>query len=139
LEIPALALVRSSTQGAADPRTAAAASGIIRGRVVTTDGRAVPNASLRLTATFDFAKSRVGRADRDGRYEFSGLSAGKYSLVAMKVGFSPAAPNDPTAATETSPLLERLVDLAADETRERVDPALARWGSLSGRVLDEYG
>src|SRR5262245_21390626 len=89
LELPPVAVVRK-LQGAVD-RSPAAATGISRGRVETTDGRAAPTAQLRLTAGFDLTKSRIGRADANGRYEFSGLVAGKYGLLAVKIGYSPAA------------------------------------------------
>ena len=33
----------------------------------------------------------------------------------------------------------RAIDLAAAEIRDRIDVTMARWGTLSGRVTDEYG
>jgi protocatechuate 3,4-dioxygenase beta subunit len=140
MELPPMALVQQAAQrnaGAAPPPVPR--TGVIRGRVVSTDGRAVPYALLRLTAPFDLAQSRVGRAGVDGRFEFSDLGEGKYGLVAAKVGHSPAAPSDPSRAADIAPTLERIVDLAAGATREGIDVTLARWGTIAGRVADENG
>jgi protocatechuate 3,4-dioxygenase beta subunit len=125
------------------PSTAATAppppaTGTIRGRVVSTDGRALPFAELRAVQRGVFG-SRAVRAGEDGQYEFRELPAGRFQVMASKSGFAPV-PRDGASA----PLLAlqnsgQLIDLKDGETRERVDITLMRWGSLAGQVFDELG
>src|SRR5262245_42306876 len=51
-------------------------SGVIRGRVTTPDGRAVPRAIVTIFMPPDPLNSRTARADDDGRYEFRSVAAG---------------------------------------------------------------
>jgi protocatechuate 3,4-dioxygenase beta subunit len=122
------------------PRAGATATGIIRGHVTATDGRSLPNALVRLFLESDLRQAIGSRADRDGAFEFRDLPAGTYRLLAAKTGFGPVATNG--AKADTTRMLGAptvAVTLAADETRERVDIPLERWGSIVGRVLDERG
>src|SRR3954463_13772804 len=126
-----------------DPRW----TGVIRGRVVSTDGRALPRAEVRtLTSIVMRAANQPDRppvvfnqvnvtADRDGRFELSGLPPGTFQLTAGKVGYSPPG----VAAMDLPRNLGVRVELADSEVRERVDITLAPWGSLSGRIVDELG
>jgi hypothetical protein len=113
------------------------ATSVVRGRVVSTDGRALPHAQVRLYLQNDLFQSRTERADNDGRFEFPDLPAGKHRIVAAKPGYS--EPGE--GAFDGPPLLTagQPVDVAEAETRERVDVTLARRGTLEGRVLDELG
>jgi protocatechuate 3,4-dioxygenase beta subunit len=135
-DLPPQVLARQAMRPA-DTRAIAAGTGVIRGRVVSTEGRAIPNAMVRLMALADITQSRATRADEDGRFEFSELGAGKFDLVASKVGYSVPSNGLPGG---NSPLRSRpTVDLADGEKRDRIDVVLARWSALSGRIVDEYG
>jgi len=137
-DLPPVAMARELARpfgaGAANPT----GTGTVRGRVVSTDGRAVAHAAVRLIAPADMAQSRAARADAEGRFEITDLPAGKYDLVASKVGYSPI-PSNAATGSDSSSRSRATVDLADAETRERVDIALAPWATLSGRIFDEYG
>jgi protocatechuate 3,4-dioxygenase beta subunit len=123
-------------------------TGVIRGRVVSTDGRGVPRAQVRtLTSMVVRAPNRPGAAplffrqvvvtaDQEGRFEFASLPAGPFQIVATKVGYSTPG----VEAFATTPLNSGIrVNLADGEIHERADITLAPWGTLSGRILDELG
>jgi protocatechuate 3,4-dioxygenase beta subunit len=122
----------------------AAPAGLIRGRVVTTEGRGLPGAELLLIPMGRPGQSPGGpqsfgnaRSDDDGRYEFREVGAGSFRIVAEKVGFSlPGSAMTPGLPPPTSGLA---VDVGDGETKERVDVTLARWGSIGGHLLDELG
>jgi protocatechuate 3,4-dioxygenase beta subunit len=105
----------------------------IRGQVITTDGRPLPFA--RAVLCQDFCRESRN-TDEGGHYEFTGLPAGTYRIAASKPGYS--LPSDGPGP------LERgnggvMVDVDADDTRDRVDVTLRRWAALSGRLVDDDG
>ena len=57
-------------------------------------------------------------------------------VVASKAGYVALEPN---GADAVSPASARAMELAAQETRERVDLALARWAAVSGTIVNEAG
>jgi protocatechuate 3,4-dioxygenase beta subunit len=131
------------------PNAAARPTGVIRGRVVTTDGRAVSRAQVRLMPALPPSRGSgpaapprpfqptVVPADDEGRFEFVELAAGSFRIAAVKAGYSP--PGE-TMSPGPPPLMSGLaVDLGDGETREHADITLARWGTLTGRVFDELG
>ena len=75
-------------------------------------------------------EARFGRADSAGVFEFLDVTAGTYRLGGSKAGYFPVSGREPTAPS---------VDLAEDEKRDDVEITLTRWGTLAGRILDEYG
>jgi hypothetical protein len=128
-------LVRPPTPG-----PGATATGVIRGRVVSTDGRSLAHAHLVLSVEADGRQSVMTRSRSDGRFEFSELPAGRFRLIANKTGYGPVAskaplPND----VGPFPLSSVRVELTDGQTREDVDIALLRWGTVTGKVLDERG
>jgi hypothetical protein len=110
------------------PGPATPATGRIRGRVVSSDGRALPYAQVVLTS--QRLEAFAGRADSAGLFEFLEVAAGTYRLGGSKAGYFPVTGREPTAPS---------VDLAEDEKRDHIEIMLTRWGTLAGRVLDEYG
>ncbi|HEX3703537.1 MAG TPA: carboxypeptidase regulatory-like domain-containing protein [Vicinamibacterales bacterium] len=134
----AIQLGRTARPAAAAPD--AAATGIVRGRVVTTDGRPIPRAQVLLSLEHAPRYSVASPSDADGGFEFRDLPAGSYSLRAAKTGYGPVAASDASrAASPNFGLPSIAVTLREGETRERVDITLPRWGTLSGHVLDERG
>jgi protocatechuate 3,4-dioxygenase beta subunit len=115
------------------------ATGIIRGRVTSTDGRGLPHANVRIMLQRDARQTVVTRADDEARYEFRDLPPGTYGLIASKTGFGPVASDQPTTERGVPLLRSVRVEIAAGETKDRVDIPLSRLGSLSGRVVDERG
>lgn len=121
-----VALPVSSQPRPPDPATPA--TGRIRGRVVGSDGRALPYAQVVLTS--QRLEAFAGRADSAGMFEFLEVAAGTYRLGGSKAGYFPVSGREPTAPT---------VDLAEDEKRDDIEITLTRWGTVAGRILDEYG
>jgi hypothetical protein len=118
--------------------TPARATGIVRGRVMSTDGRSLSHAQVRLISQQqDFRLQRTASADEDGRFEFADLPAGKFGVMASKTGYSPVGSDESPLGSILNSV--RPFDLAEGETRERVDVSLVRWGTLAGRVFDELG
>jgi len=111
-------------------------TGIIRGRIVSADGRGLSHAQVRLMQT-GFGVRSTTTADEDGSFEFTDLPPGKFGVIASKMGYSPIGSDDaPLGLLLNS---GSTLDLAEGETHEKVDLRLQRWGTLEGRVFDELG
>jgi hypothetical protein len=83
---------------------------------------------------------RAAMTDRDGRFEFREVAAGTFHITANKAGYARVESGRPITPAALNLLDSGLAfDLAAGETRERVDLTLARWGALTGRLSDEQG
>ncbi len=109
-----------------DPATPA--TGRVRGRVVSNDGRPLQYAQVVLTA--QGMEARVVRADSAGAFEFPEVTAGTFRLGASKSGYFPVNAREPAAP---------VVDLAEDEKRDDLEITLRPWGTLAGRISDEHG
>jgi hypothetical protein len=98
----------------------------------------VPHADVRIVSQTTPLASRTSRADRDGRFEFVDVPAGKLRVVASKPGYeSVPLPGEDGAFPLYSGGV--LFDLGEGQTRENVDVKLRRDGTVAGRVLDENG
>ena len=116
------------------------ATAIVRGRVLSTDGRSLPHADVSLISNKSFLMRRSGATDADGAFEFTELPAATYHVVASKHGFAPVesanGADNPITATLGG---GRDVEVATGQTYEKVDVTLRRWGTLAGRIADELG
>ena len=112
------------------------ATATIRGRVSAVDGRALAHARVELAPEIDLLQSAVTTADADGAFEFRDLLPGRFRVIASKSGYEPL---DPAGGDAAAPASARAVELAADETRERVDLTLTRWAAVSGTIVNESG
>lgn len=119
----AIALIQSPVA----PQTAACS-----GRVLEDGSRApIAGAEVLLLPSFPH-RPRTAITDRNGRYEFERLEAGRYRINVQKAGFSPLIfPGVPIESPQ--------VDLKAGERREGVDVTLQRGVVIVGRVLDDAG
>ncbi len=124
-------------------------AGIVRGRVADVDGRAIPQAEVLLFAATR-AESKAATTDQDGRFEIEGLGTAAVKISAIKAGYTHLESGQavtPTslgigvvrAGTLSNFAWGRALDLAAGEMPAPVELTLARWGTLSGRISDEYG
>jgi len=112
-------------------------TGVIRGRVVATDGRPLPGAQVGLFLYGARQPTReLMRADGGGAFEFRELPPGRYRVVASKTGFAPIV-SDESASALRILSSGRLLTLAAGEISERIEIPLSPLATLSGRVLDE--
>lgn len=107
----------------------------IVGRVVAADtGRPLRGATLRLVSyeVMRVAKSTV--TDAQGRFEFTGLLAGRYTLTASaerRLGLEFGQRRPPEAG--------RPIDLREGERFDAANFSLPRMGAIEGRLLDEFG
>lgn len=104
----------------------------ITGRVVdASSGTPIPRAVVILRGTRD-GTSIEKAAAADGRFEFTGLQAGRYDVQAIAGEFKATH----VSWSTTTP--NHFVDLKAGETKD-VPIALDRALAISGRVVDEAG
>ena len=141
-----LTIAAAQSQAGAPPRDArpaAAATATISGRVTEQgSGRQLPRIVVTLT-TADRSKVIETMTDAGGRYEFTGVEAGKYALVAapdehrstfLSQRFGDTAPGILVAGVPSPPSVE----LRAGESRAGVDIALTRALGIEGRVTDPW-
>jgi len=108
---------------------------IIRGRIVAGDtGKPLRRARVTLTAPELAGEPRNTSTDEDGRYEFTELPAGRFTLRVRRGGYLPLAYGQrrPREAPKPLQLLDR-------EVVDHVDLALPRMAVITGRVLDDAG
>jgi protocatechuate 3,4-dioxygenase beta subunit len=120
-----------------DPSALALASAVIRGRVVSSDGRPLSHVQVRLFSQIPPFPLRAVRADDDGRFEFAGLAPGRFEVAAVKPGYAPATPGPVMPGGPFHG--PALIHLAEGETAEHVEITLARLGTITGQVFDELG
>ena len=123
--LPPVAAVRQQQLAARGALTSVPpGTAIVRGRVVTPTGLAVPHAQIRLMPGGDVAQTRVAIADADGRFEFRDVAPGAARLFAGKAGYDTVDP-------------PRAVEVKTEETRDGVDLRLVRWSTMSGTVTGD--
>jgi hypothetical protein len=119
---------------ARDTKAPKAATGVIRGRVVAADnGAPLRRARLVLSAPGQ-QKTSSATADLQGRYEFTELPAGRYTLIASKTSYVTLQYGQRRAFESGKP-----IELADAATLEKVDFVLPRGGVISGAVVDDLG
>jgi Carboxypeptidase regulatory-like domain len=117
-----------------------AGTATLRGRVFAAEtGQPLRTALVQLTTASTPAatarpESVATTTDANGRFEFSMLRAGQYTVRAQKGSYIPLAwgqrlPNEPA----------RPIDVRDGQTIDRLDFALTKGGVISGRVVDESG
>jgi hypothetical protein len=75
---------------------------------------------------------RSVQTDADGRFEFTDLTAGKYTIFANKAGL--LSNINPEAQRRVQP-----IELADGQIIEKIVIALSKGGVIAGQVLDEFG
>jgi hypothetical protein len=124
-------------------------TGVVRGRVADLSGRPIGHAQVFVFAATR-ADSRATTTDDDGEFEVGELGVGTVRISATKLGYTQLESGRAVtpwnldigpvrAGTLSGFAWGRAIDLAAGEIRDRIDVTVARWGTLSGRVTDEYG
>lgn len=106
----------------------------IRGRVVAADtGAALRRAAVRIMSP-EIREGRSTVTDTDGRFEFSDLPGGRYTVIASKTSF--VTLNYGQSRSTDPP---KQLEVPEKQIVDRVDFKLPRGGVITGRVLDEYG
>ena len=111
--------------------------GIVRGRIVDTDGRVIPHAQVRLAFAGGRGvpplSARTAWTDPGGAFGFSEVPAAEMRLTASHAGYFPTGQD---GAGSSDPLR---FSLQPGQTRDRIELKLAAWGVIEGRVVDERG
>jgi protocatechuate 3,4-dioxygenase beta subunit len=114
-------------------------SGVIHGRITRADGGGLSQARVMLEPPSSpgdrMLRPRVLSTLPDGRFEFSNLAPGRYRMRASKSGFLPATMGATVIGAPDRPS----TSASAQTARDGLDIPLTRFGTMTGRVLDEYG
>ena len=115
--------------GAAAKPTAPTAR--VSGRVLAADtGKPLNRATVTLIAQ-PSKVVRIAQTDRDGRYQFLNVAAGRYGVTPAKEGYVFVSDN-PFAGG-------RGIEVADSEVIDRHDFVLSRGSVISGRITDDFG
>ena len=118
-----------------DVQPAQTGTGVISGRILAADtGRPLRRAQIRLTAPELGREPRTTSTDADGRYEFTDLPAGRYTVSVSRSGYLRLQYGQHRPGEQGKPL--QVLDR---QTIVDVDFALPRMSVISGRVTDELG
>jgi hypothetical protein len=127
---------------------AAPGTSTVRGRVSGTDGAPIQAARVFLFASKN-ENSKTTMTDQDGQFVLEKVAAGAVLISVVKAGYTQLESSQPVTPfimnrassylTPDNAKSGRLIDVARDEVKDRVDVQMARWGTISGTVTDEYG
>jgi carboxypeptidase family protein len=118
------------------PAPTPAAAGVVSGSVVSAEtGQPIRNAPLRLISTAPAATHQT-TSDGDGKFVFSSVPAGTYTLSGSKGGYLEMVygARRPGASMAGTP-----IQIAAAQKIERLELKLPRGSVITGTVTDEYG
>ena len=130
--------IHAEDQGAtAAGQTPAAPAGtaLIIGRVIDgTTGAAVTGVAVTIGGANSPRTGNIVLVDSQGRFIFGRLAAGTYTLLAQKNGYIPGSFGRTRHDGE-----RQSIELRDDERRTDATIRIWRYGSISGRVVDEAG
>ena len=115
-----------------DVGPAAKGTAVIRGRVLTTDGRPLRRVQVSLRGAG--SSERIVGTGLEGEYEISELPAGRFTLSARRGGYLQSDYGQRRYGEPGKP-----IDVAAGTTLEGIDFTMERSGVISGRLTDETG
>ncbi|OFW08319.1 MAG: hypothetical protein A3H96_21420 [Acidobacteria bacterium RIFCSPLOWO2_02_FULL_67_36] len=129
----AAALIAGGQQPGVRQGQAATGTASIGGVVAKADtGAPIARATLRLTSPG--GGMWQSRSDAAGRFEFTSLPPGRYSLVAQKPGYVTMGPGQRMSSDA-----RRSLNLADGEKLKDVVIGMLRGGAVAGRIVDEDG
>lgn len=121
-------------QGRDATQTAVVGTGLIIGQVITGDaGTPVRRARVNLSGT-ELRGQRSTMTDDEGRFVFTLVPAGRYTMTASKAGFVSIAYGAKTAGRAGTP-----IQLADGQKLESKPISMPKGGVVTGVVMDEYG
>lgn len=91
------------------------------------------NAMRTMAGVFGQKSTVKATTDEEGRYQFSNIAAGRYSINPFAPIF--VIPSEPGAGWPPG----KIVNIADGETIEKMDFALTRGGVITGRITDAQG
>ena len=128
------AVAVASAAAAQEPPDTPKGTGAITGRVTAGDtGRPIPGATVSTISWDSMRVPKIARTDADGRYELTGLPAGRFEFSVAASGY--------LAWQLGSPLSDGLppVDLEDGARVKAADVVMYRPGAIEGVLLDEFG
>lgn len=124
----------AAAQGRDATQTATVGTGLIVGQVITGDaGTPVRRARVNLSGT-ELRGQRSTVTDDEGRFVFTQIPAGRYTMTASKAGFVSIAYGAKTAGRAGTP-----IQLADGQKLDSKPISMPKGGVVTGVVLDEYG
>lgn len=121
-------------QGRDAAQTPTVGTGLIIGQVVTGDaGTPVRRARVNLSGA-ELRGQRSTVTDDEGRFVFTQIPAGRYTMTTSKAGFVSIAYGAKTAGRAGTP-----IQLAEGQKLESKPISMPKGGVVTGIVLDEYG
>lgn len=119
---------------AAEPQRQSVGTSLVAGRVFdAATGQAIAGASVRLLQTRGGLGTQTSKTDADGRFNFTGLAAGSFSIVASAETYLNGAVGKRRAFGE-----EVWITLSRDEHHDDLTIPMFKAAMLSGRVVDEH-
>lgn len=109
-----------------------AGNSTISGRVISAEGAPLRRTQVMLAGAP--VGGRTTQTDSDGRYSFTALPAGRYTIRASRGGYVNLAYGQRTPSEPVRP-----VELAEGQALSGVNIVLPRGGAITGRVVDEFG
>jgi protocatechuate 3,4-dioxygenase beta subunit len=106
---------------------------IIKGHVRTADGRPLRRARIFVRGPA-LSNGRSGSTGLDGEYEIAELPAGRFTISATRSGYLAAQYGQRAYGDDGTP-----IEVADGATLDKIDLAMERAGTVSGRVTDETG
>jgi carboxypeptidase family protein len=119
---------------ARDTSQAKTGTAVIRGRVLAADTQQPLRKALVRISASELREMRVTATDGDGKYEFTELPAGRYSINVNKGSYVSLSYGQLRPFESGRPL-----ELRDGQRVEKVDFALPRGSVITGRVVDEFG
>lgn len=121
-----------------DPAATAApqrvATGRLAGRVLAGDTRRPLRRAIVQLGTGNLQTTRWTATDSDGRWAFTGVDAGTYTITASRDGFVTMSHGQKGPFGAASPVV-----LSADQGRDSLDILLPPGGVITGRLVDDLG
>src|SRR5262245_18857664 len=108
-------------------------TGVLRGRILNTEGRPLRRVQIRLSGEL-IPEGRTASTNSLGKWEIRELPAGRFTLNFSRAGYLAAQYGQKRFGEPGRP-----VELADGETMENLDSTLTHNGVITGRVYDEAG
>ena len=116
-----------------DTRPSSAGTAVVRGRVLASDtGRPLRRARVMMSGPELGREGRSTSTSLDGRYEITGLPAGRYTIRVTRSGYLPLQYGQRRPLEPGKPL-----QLTDKQVIDRVDFSMPRSSVISGQITDE--
>ena len=121
---------------AVQPQQTATATrtGVVRGRVFAPDTTPLKGASVQLTSLDGGGSSRSAVSDANGRFEITGVAAGRFRMRASKTGFAPVEYGQSRAMQQG-----RTITVAEGQRVQGIDVTMPRGSVITGALVDAWG